>query len=333
MKRIAILSLILGTLSSYSLYGQPDNFASRQNEEGDCPLSMYDIWGMGRQLYDRGEYHYAIEAFKEVIYMDPTYIEAYEYKGHALFWLRDYEGSLLDFNEAIRFYEDKMDREPKQGREVPHDLLLITHTDYDDKLEQLYNNRGTSYFEIGDYASAYIDFQQALAYNPGSKESKHNLDLAKKILKARGIPIPGTQPKDRLIDRIFASKVEYGDVRGNSTCDYLVVNRVELNRVSTLLHFQVFNPQDAEADIYISAKTNSGESFYLQGLEGSKYKLKKAFDQSNGDTKNFFIVGPGEEKSLVLEFERIPDNFEVVHLIEGNVDQVEACSIYDIQLK
>ena len=337
MKYFACCCLLLGILLPIELEAQSyTNYSANRNNnqvEEDCPPTMYERWGIGKQLFENGEYRTAIEYFREVIFMDPSYVDAYEFKGHALFWLRDYEGALLDFNEAIRFYEDKMLNEPKLGQEVPHDLLLITHTDYDDKLEQLYNNRGTAYYEIGSYAEAYLDFQKALTYNPRSQEGKHNLELAKQTLKARNIPIPGTQPKDRLIDRIFTSKVAYQDVKGSSTFEHLIVSKVELTRSSTLMYLQLFNPPTPDsASIFINGKPNSRQSFYLQG-ENVTYKLKKAYDASTNTEKNNFEIKPNEKYSFILEFDRIPEKVDLIHLIEGNVNPAKAFNIYDIQLQ
>ena len=328
MARISSVFLLLCLLAPQFLVAQ-----SSRNREEECPPTMYEIWGIGKRYYDLGDYRSAIEAFKDVIFLDPTYIEAYEYKGHALFWLRDYEGSLLDFNESIRYYEDQMQNAPKQGQDVPHDLLLITHTEYDDKLEQLYNNRGTSYYQIGDYASAYLDFQRALTFNPTSQESRHNLDIAKKTLKARGIPIPGTKPQDNLFERVFSSKKSYENVQGSSTCQYFVVNKVELTRSATLLYFQVVNPPEEDQPYFINVKPNTKDAFYLLGKQETKYKLKKAYDQLTEKVETNFTIQPGTQQSIVLEFERIPDEFRSVHLIDGNIDPMSSCSIYDIQLQ
>ena len=322
MKKFAYCCLLLGVLLPLDLTAQKDR-----------ELTMYELWGIGKSYFDKGEYRNAVEYFVDVINMDPSFVEAYEYKGHALFWLRDYEGAILDFNEAIRYFEDKLKNEPKIGREVPHDLLLITHTEYDDKLEQLYNNRGTAYYEIGDYAASYLDFEQVLAYNPSSQEGKYNIDLAKRTLNSRNIPIPGTQPKDKLFDRIFANKIEYSSVKGHSTYENLIISRVELTRSSTLVHLQLYNePSPENAPIFIKADPKSREAFYLQG-ENVRYNLKKAYDAANKLEEKSFKVLPGDKFSFILEFDRIPENVDLIHLIEGSVSPVRAFNIYDIQLQ
>jgi len=301
--------------------------AQRSNTSDIC-----DLWFEGKALYDDGDHRGAIEFLDKVTYYDPDYVEAYVYKGDAYFWLRQYEKALPEYNRAINIYQYQVSQGNSQGREVFHGILVITHTQFDEKLEQLFNNRGAAYFEMGDYRSAYLDFSKALEYNENSEEADQNLETTKKIMKAQNIPIPGTDDERKPWDFIFSPRVAYQDPDiGGTSCEYFLINKVESKKNSTFVYFQAFN-DEGENERYISAKSGSSESFYIKSDHGEVYQLRRALDADNLE-KSFFIVKPGQKISFVLEFERIPDDTDLIHIMEGNVNNMDACNFFDIQLQ
>ncbi len=322
MIMLKIITLLLVTCMNIGLIAQ---------SEYDNP-DICDLWFEGKALYEQARYRASIDFLDQVTYYDSDYTEAYVYKGDAYFWLRQYEKALPEYNRAIEIYRRLSSEGNSQGREVFHGILVITHTQYDEKLEQLHNNRGAAYFEMGDYRSAYMDFQQAMDYNANSEEASQNFERTKKIMKAQGIPIPGTEDKKRPWDFLFSPRITYDDLKiGGKSCEFLLVNKIELKKDVTQVYFQVFN-EEGDAERYINTKPGSSTSFYIRTSHGKRYDLIRAMGE-NENEKSFFIVQPGERASFVLEFDRIPDNETLIQIIEGNVDNVEACNFYDIQLK
>ncbi len=319
MRKLSILFICMSiglAMNAQSEYDNPD---------------ICDMWFEGVALYEQGRYRASIDFLDRVTYYDSEYSEAYVFKGDAYFWLRQYEKALPEYNRAIDIYQKLASEGNSQGREVFHGILVITHTQYDEKLEQLFNNRGAAYFEMGDYKSAYLDFQRAMDYNSNSEEASQNFERTKKIMKAQGIPIPGTEDKKRPWDILFSPKITYEDLEiGGKSCNFLVINKVVLRKDVTAVHFQVYN-EDQEADRYINAKTGSSTSFYIKTSHGERFDLKRAMDK-NDEEKNFFIIPPNQKTNFVMEFDRIPDDEKLIQIIEGNVDNVDACNFYDIQL-
>ena len=92
----------------------------------------------GRDLFDQGEFRRALEYFNYAIECEEN-IVYYEYRGRALFAMRDYDGAIKDFGEAIKL-------EPN------------VHAD-------LYVYRGRAYFETREIDKVIADLDGPSVFN------------------------------------------------------------------------------------------------------------------------------------------------------------------------
>lgn len=288
----------------------------------------------GKTLFETGEYTAAIEYFNEVINLDVDQKEAYEYRGNAFFFNRDYEQALLDYSRAIQLYESFISAQEDIILEGPHGIKIVLGDRVDHRLANLYNNRGSTHFQMGQYPDAYNDFNRAVGVNPNLEEAKANRKLAEGMMRTRDISVPGETEKKGFtpFKNLFAAKKIYDNpqVGNDSGCEHIYIEQIESRRNSTFVLFRVYN-YDTE-DIYISGKSSTGDSFYLTDPNGKQYPLKRALD-INGEERSLFTITPGENVEYMLEFERIPDDATYIHIIESSAMATEACNFYDVILK
>jgi tetratricopeptide (TPR) repeat protein len=89
----------------------------------------------GNAKKDLKDYEGAIKDYDEAIRLDPKYVNAYNNRGIAKKDLKDYEGAIKDYDEAIRI---------------------------DPKYMRAYDNRGDAKKDLKDYEGAIKDYLQAI---------------------------------------------------------------------------------------------------------------------------------------------------------------------------
>src|SRR5687768_7351527 len=107
------------------------------------------------KYYDAGLYKEAIAEYSKTIYIEPTFMQAYNNRGLAKLELSDYNGALSDFNKVIS-------KEPKNG--------------------EAYRNRATLKIRKQDYAGALADYDKAVALGANDADAFFNRGVAKVAL-------------------------------------------------------------------------------------------------------------------------------------------------------
>ncbi|KAF3888007.1 MULTISPECIES: tetratricopeptide repeat protein [Nostocales] len=94
---------------------------------------------LGDEYFEKGKYDGAIEAYNEVLQINPKDIIIYYKRGLARYHLGDYEGAIADYSQAIRI-------NPYYGK--------------------VYTRSGLARYHLGDYEGAIADYSQAIRINP-----------------------------------------------------------------------------------------------------------------------------------------------------------------------
>ncbi len=97
-------------------------------------LNAKDYYNQGNAKYDLKDYQGAIADFNQAIKLDPNFASAYFNRGLAKYELKDYEGEIADYNMAIKL---------------------------DSNYANAYNNRGVAHKNLGNKTQAISDFQKA----------------------------------------------------------------------------------------------------------------------------------------------------------------------------
>lgn len=123
----------------------------QEAEKGRSPdPDILSHFNLGVQSYNQREFSKAIQAYKRVIELDPTYIEAYNNLGIIYQQIRD-------FDKALGAYQKSIEINPQY--------------------EKGYNNLGIIFYLRGQHEEALGAFQKALDINGRNIESHINLGV------------------------------------------------------------------------------------------------------------------------------------------------------------
>jgi tetratricopeptide (TPR) repeat protein len=103
----------------------------------------------GNANYELGDYFSALRDYDEAIYLDDRYAEAYYGRGSTYLLTEDYELALSDLGRALEL-----------GYSLP---------------EQVYNERGLTYYAMMNNVAARADFQRSINANSEFAEAYFNL--------------------------------------------------------------------------------------------------------------------------------------------------------------
>ena len=109
----------------------------------------------GNLRYESGDYQAAIQAYNQVLSLDPNNSEAYNRRSTARSALGDYEGAFADFYKAANYYLDEQQSLQVQVTSMP--TVQTTNKDY--------HQQGMEKLQVGDFPGAIADFNQVLQLN------------------------------------------------------------------------------------------------------------------------------------------------------------------------
>ncbi len=137
---------------------------------------------IGPDLAKEGKIEEAIYHYNEAIRLNPFYADAYNNRGVVYVEMGQYKKALEDFNKSIQCYANAINNKNKVSFSIgPSEEVISVRIN--SLLAGAYNNRGITYFNLGDYMNAINDFNISIRlkddnfkayYNRGRSFSKIN---------------------------------------------------------------------------------------------------------------------------------------------------------------
>ncbi len=153
MKKLIIFPLLIVAMTSFIPMQAAKANAIIVN--GETPseaeaLSTRALWIILLNSTNTDSLNLAVKLCTQGVEKDPEYADSYFYRGEALYFLSDFEGSLKDFDIAVEKRGDKYD----------------------------YQYRGEAKFKLNDNEGALADYKKAQQKGFGSTESSAHLAMS-----------------------------------------------------------------------------------------------------------------------------------------------------------
>ena len=130
-----------------------------------------EYYHIGNDKVSRKDYTGAIAGFSEAIKRDPGFIQAYENRGVAKFYLKDFTGAIADFTKALEINPDDYSTYSRRGW-AKYNLQDYEGAvaDFTKAIESkglgasdYYISRGRAKYRLRDYDGAIADFSKAIS--------------------------------------------------------------------------------------------------------------------------------------------------------------------------
>ena len=128
-----------------------------------CGPTPAQVNNSGHEPYRNSDFAAALDTYRGAQARSPESGEPYYNAGNVLYRMEEYQGSLQEYDESLRYAESEL---RSRG----------------------FFNRGNAEFRVQQYAQAIEAYKEVLRMNPDDIDAKHNLELA--LLQ---IP-PGSRP-------------------------------------------------------------------------------------------------------------------------------------------
>ncbi|MCK5450530.1 MAG: tetratricopeptide repeat protein [Candidatus Omnitrophica bacterium] len=152
----------------------------------------------GNDLFTEKNYNDAITEYNKVIKLDPEHIYACYQRGASYFNIGGYEKEAIrDSNKVIALdpdYESGVAYGMRGGSYYALGEYRLAIMDYDEALKRglddalIHADKGTAFLNLGDYESAFEVYKRVLALNPGGRVEKivrKNLEILAVRLKEK----------------------------------------------------------------------------------------------------------------------------------------------------
>ena len=142
--------------------------------------TAHDYFHNGLMKVIGSDYKGAIVDYTKAIEINPNYSEAFNYRGHAKYYLQDYTGAITDYNTAIELNQKYAEAYRNRGwariflRENIEAIADFTKAiEIDPNDAETYYNRGDrkADLQIEDYRGAIVDYTKAIELNPKYEEA------------------------------------------------------------------------------------------------------------------------------------------------------------------
>ena len=118
-----------------------------------CGPTPDQVNNAGHQLYTNNDYQAALDSYEGARDLAPKSAEPRYNVGNALYRLGEFEESLLEYDEALRYARG-------------------------DLRSRAFFNRGNAAFQAQMYKQAVEAYEEVLRMNPDDHDAKHNLEIA-----------------------------------------------------------------------------------------------------------------------------------------------------------
>jgi tetratricopeptide (TPR) repeat protein len=176
-----LLLLFAGCLLNSGCHSRkPDNASEAQEQAAE--LTPKDWFDKAAAPSEKGDYEAAIDAYDEVLELDPLYTSAYYFRGHMWEEKGDLDNAIEDYTKVIEINPNLekayLDRATAWGRKGEYDKAI---EDLNKALElnpnqsMVYDTRGNAWQMKGEYDKAIDDYVKALELNPNLFVPYNNL--------------------------------------------------------------------------------------------------------------------------------------------------------------
>lgn len=137
------------------------------------------MFSEGCDNISRNKYSEAIRNFSDALKISPGFLEAYENRGVAKYYLMDYKGAIEDYDKALGINPNDFNTYGRRGwakyRLTDYNGAIADFTQAirgaDDKT-QYYNIRGQAKYQLGDFEEAISDFDKVIITFSAGKYQK-----------------------------------------------------------------------------------------------------------------------------------------------------------------
>ena len=173
-------------ITTKSIYNDLHGFIEEQKNHSTAEIEFY----RGLTLQDEEEWREAVVYYGKSIKLNPQNETAYNNRGNAKFYLKQYNEAIEDFSKSIKL--NPQDAKAYNNRGSAKDSLKQYNEaieDYNQAIElnpqyaEAYNNRGNAKAHLKQYNEAIKDYNQAIELNPKYAKAYYNRGNAKFYLK------------------------------------------------------------------------------------------------------------------------------------------------------
>lgn len=147
---VVIGVILLVSIASFFMSPNPPG-----TETYDNKINAQEYYAEGVSLYEQGKYNQALEKFENALEIDPTYTEAWIYKGLTLDDFKRYSEALVCYDKAIAL--------------DPNNIIS-------------WYNKGIILGNQGYYEDSITCFDKVIAINPNDAEAWYNKGIALEFL-------------------------------------------------------------------------------------------------------------------------------------------------------
>ncbi|MDX1909771.1 MAG: tetratricopeptide repeat protein [Bacteroidia bacterium] len=288
------------------------------------------VFEEGKKLFQAGSYQAALGKFNEVATLNSNHPQVYEMRGECYYQLGDFNRAIDDYTVAAR-------QQPRNA--------------------ELRNSMGVAAANLKYYDAAVSYFYEALQIDPTHKAARDNLALAQTKAgnsnnggnsnaggnngrppredpwgtPAQPTPTPPKQPTGRSTAR----ETIYGKDQilvGNRNDKFLSIEQVRVTPRETLVTMVIKSTSSKPFPVRLEP-ANSANALYLTDRNFQRsYRLIR-IQQLDGWPQKPYMLQPGQDKLFIAVFERIADDIQVFHLLEGKSTLDGAWNFWDVELK
>lgn len=136
---------------------------------------------------------------------------------------------------------------------------------------------------------------------------------------------PGRDPRKTTFSR------DRGEINVTYRTDPFVhIDQVKITATSTLVIFNVQSVSRESFLISLEAPGSTGALMITDRQFNRAYRLKSV--RLDGWPQEPYELRPGENKPIIVEFERIPDDLYFFHIVEGETPSAGSWDFYDVEL-
>jgi len=253
-------------------------------------------------------------------------------RGMALYYLEDYTQAAQEFRKA----------------QLLDPNLKVAKVNYDDARKVAKDptvkpdGTGTSRNQSGLDGNTYVDNRPELPANRARATTRVDKAQVSQNREYRMVnqgirkATRKTRPYKFRRRKGFGTSVYERPFFEAASRDYLLIERVVINREATLVTFRMNNSSFKNCSVCI-APSSSDMAFYITDRSGrysQRWAMNRLIQEGSklSSCPNTTQMRPGDAVTFTIEFERIPDDLGYINIIEGKRKDGDEWNFYNVDL-